>query len=169
MQKINLIIVFSFLANIHVKAQNISAQVIANGGKSINNTAGMLQYTIGQTIAPTVQNGIQILTQGFQQPEELAVTGISTTSWEGININVFPNPVQADVNISIEIEKNENESFQLQAIDMNGKILLQQALSMQNGHNATAIDVSQWVTGQYLIKIIKPNSNNIYTAKLIKL
>lgn len=51
-------------------AQTLSPQVIASGGASFTNAAGTLQYTMGQAINTTLNNGTNILTQGFQQPEQ---------------------------------------------------------------------------------------------------
>src|SRR5690606_26339972 len=74
---------------------------------------------------------------------------ILRVSLDGINIDayiptIFPNPVADDLNISFK-----NEIFDLQLLDVTGKILKRQ---INNSENAI-LDVSDLNSGIYLLKI----------------
>src|SRR5437870_3940670 len=63
-------IIAVLLFSLNTTAQSLSSSVQASAGGSIQSDQFQLNWTIGQPFNGTVgDNGISILTQGFQQPE----------------------------------------------------------------------------------------------------
>ena len=58
-------------------AQTTSPEVIASSGDHFSNATGSLSWTLGETMTETFSNGGHILTQGFQQPVTVAISGIN--------------------------------------------------------------------------------------------
>jgi hypothetical protein len=60
---------------IKITAQNLTPTVTATAGGYSTGGGSSLSWTIGETFITTLQNGNNVLTQGFQQPELLLTTG----------------------------------------------------------------------------------------------
>lgn len=56
-------------------AQNISRSIIGTNGGTISSSAGTFNFTIGETVIPSITGGVFLLTQGFQQPGEQIESG----------------------------------------------------------------------------------------------
>lgn len=57
-------------------AQTTSPQAIVPSGAYFSNTTASLSWTVGEIATETFTSGINILTQGFQQPLSITITGI---------------------------------------------------------------------------------------------
>lgn len=170
------------LINVGVKAQesiNTSKKIINNstGGsmgvkphESINasgnnavGSGGSLSYSIGQVFYTTNTGDSGSEAQGVQQLYIISIT-TSTTEAKGMNLSVFPNPINdyliLEVNASTMLS-SQSMSFQL--VDINGKIL-------QNGkitNYKTSFNMSNFVPATYFLKVTH-DSNEIKAFKIIK-
>lgn len=120
-------------------------------------SAGKYQLTVSHK--KTLFNG--------KQDFSLVINGISQqltankTEVLAENIIVYPVPSKSGfINIVIP-EKFENKPYEIQIIDLSGKILKRNT----NYINSTAIDVAYLPSGFYLLKII--GSNFIYTERVL--
>ena len=62
--------------SIALTAQSVSPEVIASSGDYYKNENISLSWTLGEIATETYSNGSVILTQGFQQPVSVSITGI---------------------------------------------------------------------------------------------
>ena len=86
-------------------------------------------------------------------------------SKNGLNIsNIFPVP--AKNNITIEWNSDVKCSSSLTIMDLNGRVLKSQRIQTVQGFNQLNIDVSNFVYGQYIVKII--TDNNVVTGLFTK-
>ncbi|OQX74286.1 MAG: hypothetical protein B6D61_11720 [Bacteroidetes bacterium 4484_249] len=69
-------ITIAWLLSLTVAAQSTSPDVIASSGEYYENANNSISYTLGEIAVETYSNGSNILTQGFQQPVSVAITGI---------------------------------------------------------------------------------------------
>ena len=69
MRKIFLWAVF-LAAIMDASAQNISQKVMPSGGGSLSTGNVQLSFTIGETVIPTFSTSTNMISQGFQQPED---------------------------------------------------------------------------------------------------
>jgi hypothetical protein len=58
-------------------AQSVSPQVVTSSGDFYQGTNASLSWTLGEIATETYSNGSTILTQGFQQPVSVSITGIN--------------------------------------------------------------------------------------------
>lgn len=88
---------------------------------------------------------------------KIETTGVTTSTEEkelvnGLQINISPNP--ADQNTTIQINSSKAYSTQLQVIDMAGRIIFQNPISITKGDFKYELETSELSEGQYLINIL---------------
>ena len=79
---------------------------------------------------------------------------------EKTNLKVFPNPVRDILNISTQQSK-----LKVQLYDMQGKLILHKNINVNNNYELNITDI---VTGNYILNIRDSNDKIIYTSKVIK-
>lgn len=134
--------------------------VNSSGGDASGNK-GSISYSVGQVSYSTNTGTYGTVTQGVQQAYEIyATTGIQET---GINlsVSVYPNPTTNYLNL--KIEKLELSTFNFELFDMQGKLLQSQNIT----GNETQIDMSNYVSSTYFVRIINQNQS-IKEFKIIK-
>jgi len=83
---------------------------------------------------------------------------------ERSNLKLYPNPVIDQLQMSYETLKGGNVLIEI--IDFQGRILLRQNISCQEGANQAIIPVAQLQKGLYLFRL--HNGNNVETTKFLK-
>jgi len=92
MNKVYSIFFLMFSATL-LNAQMLTPTVIASTGGFTSNANGSLSYTVGEmTMVQTFTANGNILTQGFQQPEDNLTGLIDITQDEFGSFVVYPNP-----------------------------------------------------------------------------
>lgn len=135
----------------------VSAQeVVSTQGDSYSNSSGIVDFTIGEVVINTLNDGSNDLTQGFHQ------TNWTITSVEDIsnyNVSIFPNPTDDVINVKTSVFEGVYYLF----YDINGKLLKEGNLTS----GQTPIDVSQFAAGSYILTL-NNKSKNLKKIKLIK-
>lgn len=147
-----LLILFSF------STANSQKSIVVTGGKAIG-TGGTAGFSVGQ-ISYKSPNG-NIVSDGVQQPYEIAT--LEKSNFENIllEMNVFPNPTSDELRLKIG-ENQESLSYQL--FDINGKSL---SNSEKIIDKETIINMKNFYSGIYFLKITSKNQN-LKTFKIIK-
>ncbi|RLD57998.1 MAG: hypothetical protein DRJ05_08780 [Bacteroidetes bacterium] len=65
------------LLPLFISAQTTTPDVITSSGAYFSNTNGSLSWTLGELATETFSNGGNTLTQGFQQPVSVSITGVN--------------------------------------------------------------------------------------------
>ena len=127
-------LIFSVISLIAVNAQNpsLSREVIAAGGDFFVSPVGSLSWTLGETVIETFEsNAINIiLTQGFQQPDELPV-GIRQLSSGNVFVNLYPNPSVHFVRL--DIKHDSNSKIRVELVDILGRTINSDNLDVTRG------------------------------------
>jgi hypothetical protein len=132
-------------------------EVVSTQGDSYSNANGSIDFTIGEVIINTVNEGTNDITQGFHQ-----------TNWNFVEledhapafeVSIFPNPTE-DV-LNIRTDKFENISYAL--YDQQGKLVLKDMLSGA----LSPIVVNQLAPGSYSLTLYD-KTQTLKTFKLIK-
>lgn len=135
----------------------VSAQeVVSTQGDSYSNSSGIVDFTIGEVVINTLNDGSNDLTQGFHQ------TNWTITSVEDISnydVSIFPNPTDDVINVKTSVFEGVYYLF----YDINGKLLKEGNLTS----GKTPIDVSQFAAGSYILTL-NNKSENLKKFKLIK-
>jgi len=81
------------LVSLGLNAQMLTPQVIASTGGYSSNATNSLSYTVGEmTMVQTFSAGGNILTQGFQQPNDEVLGILDVTQDDYGSFVVYPNP-----------------------------------------------------------------------------
>ena len=148
------IIIFS---GITVTAQ----EVVASSGGSASITGYKVDWTLGEPVIETLPGSVNILTQGMHQTK-LTVTGLEELIIPGLEIRVYPNPT-SDLLI-IEVIQTGNYSFRYELFDITGRKM---AMNKMNS-NIEEIDMSNFVSGFYLLQVLNSDSEHVKVCKIIK-
>jgi hypothetical protein len=139
----------------------LNRQVVAsNGGSGVVNNI-RIQYTIGESVIAPVTDGRLLLTQGFQQPEELPALPPGANPVK--NYIIFPNP--AVTNTKVQFDLLRGASVTIQVLNTAGQTLYHQFLDMGPGKTTVVLPVNHFAAGIYTV-VLKVNAS-IYFEKLI--
>jgi Secretion system C-terminal sorting domain len=81
-----------------------------------------------------------------------------------LHVEIIPNPAKQDAAFSIALPEGTGQTFNIQIVDLIGKVLYQQ--KMENGGLLTVENLKTVESGIYFVKIISSNGTNI-TKKLV--
>lgn len=153
-------------------SQSFDRNVFATAGRDASNgltgTAGRrMTYTIGEPIIYRGSNTAYSLSNGFIQP--IGISPVAPPSPTGMvlapgDIAVYPNPFGTYIMLNGQEESQEEVSLQL--IDMQGKLILQQAIVP---HNYKLEIPQNCAPGTYLLNIYTPSGQFIQQNRLIKM
>lgn len=128
--------------------QSIQPSVIASAGGTFTNGQLQLDWTIGETVIETVENGEHILTQGFHQPDIFTVSTLNFN--ENISLTLHPNPVQDQLHITGNLTIARNGQFQL----FNAMSQLVWTAAFSGKTINTTIDMTSLASGVYFFTMI---------------
>ena len=131
-----------------VFSQDLMPQVLASAGAYGETASGYsLSSTIGEQATETIAGDVSVLTQGFQQPQEVIIIIDNTKDLNiGASVQVFPNPTSDVLNIQVS---NEIELTEYRLINRIGQVLQQEivkALPQQ-------LNISGFTEGLYLLEL----------------
>jgi hypothetical protein len=153
----------------YVFSQSISPQVVASNGMFAVAPSGYsLSYTTGQGASATLNPGTSIITQGFQQPNDV-YTGLQTFVTPTLTVQLYPNPASDHINLVINSTNNAG-TYTVQLVDLLGRVL-QQPLTTQvaSGQTRFVFNVQQLPSSMYFITIKSSGSDVIHSFKFSKI
>ena len=154
--KYSLVILILILAGSIVSAQ----QVVSSSGDSQSAAAVEVSWTLGEAVIETFIGGSNTLTQGFHQPK-FSITAVSKILYPGLEIKVFPNPTPDLITIQFS-DYVEGSRFWL--YDLRGKLLENKLISSAD----TEINMRNYASGQYILKLTNKSRQSIQTFQIIK-
>lgn len=142
-------------ASFSVEAQLlVTPQVIASGGGFDTTGNISISYTIGEmTAVETADNGNIYLTQGFQQPEGGAQTGvgISDISAPGYELLAYPNPNSGQFFLYVKGEMNGR--LLISVFDATARLTGILTMEVSPAGTKKMIDLRAHAPGLYLLRI----------------
>ena len=147
------VIIFPFL---NLQAQSFSPKVIAtSGGYTTNSSFGSLSYTVGEmAMVKTFSANGNILTQGFQQPDDTTfVTAlIEVPKGEEGSVAVYPNP--ASTVLWFGYEFTQSGKINLLITDINGRQMPYHfSEQYESGKAVRQLDCSLLPAGEYFLTL----------------
>lgn len=121
----------------------------SSGGTGIVNTLAF-QYTIGDITVSTLSSSGLMLTQGFQQPEELPPIGPGVKPV--INMILYPNP--AATNLKIQFDMLSNNTVVLIIVNSSGQLIYRDSRSYAAGKIVINLQVSHFAAGIYTVRLL---------------
>lgn len=152
MKKIYLLAVVA-LSAMFANAQMLTPTVIASTGGFSSNANGSLSYTVGEmTMVQTFSANGNILTQGFQQPNDNITGLIDMTKDEFGSFVVYPNPAVDDLTFGFQLP----EASKVRVVLYNA--VGQQVAEVYNGNYDTGktveqLNVTTYAAGVYVLSL----------------
>jgi hypothetical protein len=148
-----------------LSAQSLERQVIGSAGDYV--TAGniSLSYTVGEAATTTLSNGNLILTQGFQQPDDVGVGIQDPVPFIG-DITVYPNPTSDIINVQITTDQKD---LTLEVTTILGQSLISQELDLSGGSYSGTVDMQPYAAGNYVLYLRNADGKVVTSYKVQKI
>ena len=133
--------------------------IISTSGTTFTNNKTIIDYTLGETTILTFSNNTTDITQGFHQTslKVLPVIDIKPDFF----IDVYPNPTSE----FIFIESNKpTKDYHLEIYDTDGRLIIRKKMN----EISTTVNVSQYATAIYFLRILNAHDNRVKVYKIIK-
>lgn len=85
---------------------------------------------------------------------------------EMLQVAAFPNPTSGQISVQLSLGTGSNENFQIQVIDMHGRLLQEKDGNLQGGFYETEFDLGEYANGLYYI-VVDGNGQRL-TQKVVK-
>tara|TARA_R110002050_G_scaffold147017_1_gene272630 strand:+ start:8875 stop:9348 length:474 start_codon:yes stop_codon:yes gene_type:complete len=141
-------------------ATTSAQEVVSTLGESYSNSSGGIEFTVGELMISTYQNGSNGLTQGFHQTKLIVSSTADFTS--SFEVRIFPNPVMYHLNINLTEAHN---GYRVEMLDINGKLVKSQSLFGLTH----VIDVSPLAAGIYMLILKDEEGELLKTYQVHKL
>lgn len=129
------------------KAQSLSSSVIGSTGEQFSSSSGSLEWTLGEIMTETYQQGKGFFTQGFHQPATIKVTSVEEV--EEQNLWVYPNPTREALNIKI----SERGDYLLEFFNLQGQKLINRNFTVESETYIQRVDLQEYAVAVYLLRI----------------
>ena len=143
-------------------AQSFQPTVIGSAGADVVFANGTMAWTIGEVMTETYSGSNNYFTQGFHQPDTLAIPTDVNNPMLG-TVLVYPNPVVDHVVVDL-LQSTGN--FFSEVFDAQGKLVNRQAV--YPGAAPARISFKEFANGIYVIHVINSDLNQRVSYKLIK-
>jgi type IX secretion system substrate protein len=158
------------LVSLGISAQSLTPTVIASTGGFSSNANGSLSYTVGEmTMVQTFSANNNILTQGFQQPNDISIGILEVTQDDFGSFVVYPNPAVDNTWLAFQMPEAGRVTISL--YDMLGqKISDVYAANYSNGKISAETNVSSLAASMYFMTLTfvsaQDGKTHITTKKL---
>lgn len=129
--------------------------VVSGSAKCLNVSSGISTMTAAST------GGKGVFGASCVETAPAAVI-VSITS-----LNVYPNPTHSTSTLKIDGHFDANLSCQVRIVGMDGKVMMNQMVTMKEVQAGYTINASSYAAGTYVVNVDFMNQN--YNRKLIKL
>lgn len=147
-------------------AQMLTPTVIASTGGFSSNANGSLSYTVGEmTMVQTFSANGNILTQGFQQPNEVLTGLIDLTQGQFGSFVVYPNPAVDNMWFGFQLPEAGKVQFTLYNA-LGQKISDVYSTSYNNGKVVEQLNVTTYAAGMYMLTMsfVSDADGRVHTA-----
>lgn len=130
----------------------------------IGNINSLMRPSIGSGVA---NHNPGPITLGLFEDMGWSICGGSLTvdEFNVASVEISPNPFASSINI--KLSNSFNDDFTINLYDINGRVVLSEALSATNG-NLTLSNLDSLEDALYFVKITNDNSSQSITKKIIK-
>ncbi|CAN5336310.1 hypothetical protein BH09BAC1_BH09BAC1_00350 [soil metagenome] len=149
------------------QAQTLERQVIGSAGGYEVENGYSLSFTVGEPVVETAINGSLILTQGFQQPDDVSV-GINNVVKIKMDYSIFPNPTMDHITVQLSADKVVEITISLHDI-MGRKLELMDRTVIVDGIVKQQYDLSNLAAANYMVVLTDKSGQQVGQFKIQKL
>jgi hypothetical protein len=138
--------------------------LVSSGGDFAKSSTYTLSESIGESVIVTSISDQFILTQGFQQPDEMDHSvAVFEVNSKLIEVDLYPNPARE--NIHVRIREKMKHLLQASLVNNSGMILHQFYLDP----NGTSVKLSGLPAGSYSILLANQEDSYVGTIRFVKI
>jgi hypothetical protein len=138
-------------ALLRLNAQMLTPVVIGTAGGYSTASWGSLSYNIGEIAVETLSPSIMI-TQGFEQPNDVYLTRVNTLPGNEWKVNCYPDPAIDYLNIQLTAEKPAQ--IRMSVFNVLGNSVMQSVRGTINaGENSLRLNLQTLSAGLYIIEL----------------
>jgi len=150
-QKLSVMLFALFFISGLLQSQTLSPTVVSSAGGYFTSASASLSFTVAEmTMVQTFTTAGNILTQGFQQPEDMSVSIPETSTVSG-EIMIYPNPTNG--NFTLSYVSNENSETTIRLYNLVGQVVQSKTVSQIKGLNTVNFDISSFSQGIYMLEL----------------
>ncbi len=139
----------------------VGQESINTSGQNVSGNGGTVSYSIGQIVYETYTATDGMISEGVQQPTELAISALEKIKKDNHWVTTYPNPTNES--FTLEIKNVELSDFQFQLYDTKGDILQNKKIK----NRQTKVIMSNLLPAIYLLRVIQ-KEKEVITFKIIK-
>ncbi len=147
------------------QAQMLDREVFATSGEQSNTASLHASWTMGEVFVSTGQSASLVITEGFNQADDLNI-GINERIFTG-KIKAYPNPTTSSFQLQIITDKPLNA--QVEILDVLGKVIDAKRLNVSSGANTQTFDLTPYESGYYFCVVKDEKGNVLKTLKIQKM
>ncbi|MGZ4049313.1 MAG: T9SS type A sorting domain-containing protein [Bacteroidia bacterium] len=165
--RVQLLLLLFILTRISAHAQSISISVIGSYGNYNSISVGSLSSSLGEPMVSTRNASSNIITEGFEQPDDLLPLSIHNFIADDVDFKAYPNPFYNKLIIESTFF---NKDVELIITDITGREILSiQNNAVFNNNDQLQIETSSFKSGVYFFTIIdKVTRKPMKIIKVIK-
>jgi hypothetical protein len=99
--------------------------------------------------------------------ETFAPISVSCDRLEIEDYSAYPNPVKDELTVDIELDSYQGDNITLELVDINGRVAMQEKVTLERGYNSLNVEISDIPKGVYLLQF-KGSKNHIKETRIIK-
>jgi hypothetical protein len=167
MKKLSALVIAMLGMGIASQAQSLERQVIGSAGGYEEEAGYSLSFTVGEPVVETAISGSLVLTQGFQQPDDIRV-GINDVVKVNMDYLIFPNPtidkltVQLTADHAMEVTISLHDMLGRKFDQLDRKVLV-------DGVTQQQYDLSSLAAANYMLVLTDKAGNQLGQFKIQKL
>lgn len=149
------------------QSQTLSPTVISSSGGFYSTGSAMLSFTVAEmSMVQTFTSAGNILTQGFQQPEDFVVD-VPENPIASDEVLIYPNPTNGMFTLSYF--SNGSQENEISLYNLVGQVVLTKAVSQSAGFNTVTFDISSFSQGIYMLELRTENTKGEKQTNYIKI
>lgn len=161
------LLVILILLSLTTQSQTLSPTVISSSGGYFTSANGSLSFTVAEmTMVQTFIGTNNILTQGFQQPEDFSVSLTENEVPLG-GVLIYPNPTSGQFSLAYNSEQNKNTTVKI--YNLVGQVIYSESYTSTTGMNTLKFDISNNSQGIYMLEIssAKAKDRSVHKINLV--
>jgi hypothetical protein len=163
--RLRLILVLLSLCGMqYLYTQDLTISVLASAGDFSFISDNSLSWTLGEVVTETFYSDDIILTNGFQQPDLPAGTGLSDNTLDWL-VSIYPNPVENDLTIKFHVMQ-DYRAIHVTLIDIMGRTMIMDEINNMPGSFDYNLNMEALERGIYILRVY---STNFRMQKLFKI
>jgi len=162
------LLAFTMLIFISLNAQTLTPMTISSSGGFYSVAGGnSLSFTVAEmTMVQSFIQPTNMLTQGFQQPEQLTTDIEENESMVG-DVVIYPNPSNGQFNISYNVKNDGN--YQIKIYDLLGQVVFAETHGTGIGLNTITLNLDHLGQGIYMLELISANQKEKQKSSIHKI